>query len=635
MRFCFLTLFTLFLHFSFSQQYNVTAIPEEVLQNSDAVVRMDKMDVVVEAKDKMKVTQKRVLTVLNGNGDQHLHAYVFYDKNVKVSRLEAIVYNAKGKEIQKIKKRDFLDQSAVGGGTIYSDSRALVLEYTPIQYPYTVEFTKEYTTPNTAFVPNWSFLDDYRVGTEMSEFSFSVECGIPFRHKEENFEGYQIETTETSTSVSYKAKNLKALESEPLSPSFRNIAPLVKIAMDEFYLEGVDGKAKTWQEMGKWMNDELLMGRDELNESTKALMHQLVQGISDPLEKTKKVYEYVQENTRYISVQLGIGGWMPISASDVDRVKYGDCKGLTNYTKALLKTVGIESNYTVVHAGEEIGHLDKDFPSIQGNHVFLNVPLGEEEIWLECTSQMTPVNYLGTFTDNRNVLKITPKGGELVRTKVYLDEENYQYTKADVEIKDGIHISGKLKIRSKGLKYGQKYWMVNNTRSEQEEFYKTYWNYIHNLNLGKVTYLNDKNNIEFVEEVGFSAENYLSNAGGKLLLIPNVANRSLNVPERCRDRKRALVINRGYLDEDEFIIRLPDDYFMESRMLPIKEETKFGSYSVSIETVEPGVLLYKRKLLIKSGEYPKEDYELYRDFRKKVARYDNAKIVLGKKESEN
>ncbi len=633
MRFYFLTLFTLFFHFSFSQHYNVTGIPEEVLQNSDAVVRMDKMVVVVEAKDKMKVTNKRVVTVLNENGDKHLHAYVFYDKNVKVSRLEAIVYNAKGKEIQKIKKRDFLDQSAVGGGTLYSDSRVLVLEYTPIQYPYTVEFTKEYTTPNTAFAPNWSFLDDYRVGTEMSEFSFSVECGIPFRHKEENFDEYQIEITETAKSVSYKAKNLKALEHEPLSPSFRNIAPQVKIAMDEFYLEGVDGKAKTWQELGKWMNDELLMGRDELNESTKALMHQLVQGISDPLEKTKKVYEYVQENTRYISVQLGIGGWMPISASDVDRVKYGDCKGLTNYTKALLKTVGIESNYTVVHAGEEIGHLDKDFPSIQGNHVFLNVPLGEEEIWLECTSQMTPVNYLGTFTDNRNVLKITPKGGELVKTKVYLDEENYQYTRADFEIKDGIHISGKLKIHSKGLQYDQKYWMVNNTRSEQEEFYKTYWNYIHNLNLGKVTYLNDKNNIEFVEEVGFSAENYLSSAGDQLLLIPNVANRNLNVPDRCRDRKRALVINRGYLDEDEFIIRLPEDYFMESRILPIKEETKFGSYSVSIETVEPGVLLYKRKLLIKSGEYPKEDYEPYRDFRKKIARYDNAKIVLSKKES--
>ncbi|MDF0715675.1 DUF3857 and transglutaminase domain-containing protein [Muricauda sp. 334s03] len=633
MRFYFLFLFSLFFHFSFSQNYTVDAIPKEVRQNADAVVRLDIMDVVVEDQDRMKVSAKRVVTIFNEKGNEHVHAYAFYEKNDRVSELEAIIYNAHGKEIKKIKKRDFLDQSAIDGGTLYSDSRVLVMRYTPTQYPYTVEFVKEYTTPNTAFAPNWAFLDDYRVSTEKSEFSFTMECGIPFRHKEENFESYQIDIKETENSIAYKAKNLKAIKAEPLSPSFNDFAPQVKIAMDEFHLEGVDGKASTWQELGKWMNDELLEGRDDLDEGTIQYVKNLVKGVSDPLEKTRIIYKYVQENTRYISVQLGIGGWMPISASDVDRVKYGDCKGLTNYTKALLSAVGVESYYTVVHAGGQMKSFDEDFPSMQGNHVFLNVPLEKEEVWLECTSQKTPVNYLGTFTDNRNVLKVTPKGGELVRTKAYLDEDNYQSTKAEFHVTEGKNVKGKVKILSKGFQYDDKYWRTGNTKSEQEEFYKSYWNYVQNLRLDEVKYQNDANNIEFIEEVAFSVENYLTIAGDKLLLVPNVSNRNYGVPDRSRNRKRPLVIKRGYLDEDEFIIHLPEGYIPETWMLPVKEETKFGVYAISIEPVEPGIIVYKRKLLIKSGEYPKEDYKLYRDFRKKVARYDNSKIVLSKKES--
>ncbi|MEC8830909.1 MAG: DUF3857 domain-containing protein, partial [Bacteroidota bacterium] len=313
--------------------------------------------------------------------------------------------------------------------------------------------------------------------------------------------------------------------------------------------------------------------------------------------------------------------------------KYGDCKGLTNYTKALLDAVGVDSYYTVVNAGSQQVNLDPNFPSMQGNHVFLNVPLEGSDIWLECTSQTTPVNHLGTFTDNRNVLKVTPQGGELVRTKKYRDEDNYQFTAAEFKVGIDKKISGKVKIVSKGTQYDNKYWRANNTRSEQEEFYKGYWNYVQNISLGNVDFHNDVDNIEFVEEVEFSAENYLSSAGDKLLLAPNLSNRNLGVPDRSRNRKLPLLIRRGYLDEDEFIIHLPDGYLPETWMLPVKEETKFGSYAISIESKEPGVILYKRRLLIKSGQYPKEDYKLYRDFRKKVARYDNAKIVLTRKES--
>ena len=220
-----------------------------------------------------------------------------------------------------------------------------------------------------------------------------------------------------------------------------------------------------------------------------------------------------------------------------------------------------------------------------------------------------------------------------MRTKRYPDEENYQLTKADVQVGNQRNVTGHVQIFSRGSQYDQKYWRTTNTRSEQEEFYKSYWSYVQDLQLGEVAYQNNEDKIEFLETVDFKADNYLSSAGDKLLFAPNISNRNLGVPDRVRNRKMPLIISRGYLDEDEFTIRLPEGYVVETLILPIEEDTKFGSYAVSVEPKEPGVLVYKRRLLIKSGEYPKEDYKLYRDFRKKVAGYDNAKIVLSKKKS--
>lgn len=623
----------LFINFSFSQNYSVSTISKELLDNADAVVRLNSTSILVLARDRMNVSEHRVVTVLNEKGDRHVRAYAFYEKNYKISNILAIVYNAQGEEIKKIKKKDFLDQSAIDGGTLYSDSRVLLLNYIPVEYPYTIEFTNEYTTSNTAFVPNFNFLESYRVSSEKSDFSFKVECGIPFRHKASNFEDYQVELSLESNALRCSANNLTAIQSEPLSPMFNEFTPNIKVALDSFHLEGMDGVAKTWEELGQWMYDELLVGQDQLDEETVVKVKALVKNVDDPLEKVSRVYKYVQENTRYISVQLGIGGWMPISAVEVDRVKYGDCKGLTNYTKALLSAIGIESYYTVVYGGDVARSLDKDIPSMQGNHVFLNVPLEGQEVWLECTSQTTPVNFLGTFTDNRDVLKVTPNGGQFVRTRASLDEDNYQLTKAECSISNDKKITGKVTIVSKGTQYDQKYWRTTDSRKEQEEFYKNYWSYVNNLSLGQVNFTNNDKEIEFVEEIDVSAEGYLSTANEKFLFSPNIYNRNLAVPERSRNRKRPLVISRGYFDEDEFIIHLPEGYVPETWMLPLQLENKFGNYSISIEPLEQGAVLYKRKLLIKSGKYPKEDYEAYREFRKKVARYDNAKIVLIKKDT--
>ena len=80
------------------------------------------------------------------------------------------------------------------------------------------------------------------------------------------------------------------------------------------------GEYTNWKEFGAWMNATLLKNRDILKQATKDKVLALVEGVTAPLEKAKIVYEYMQNKTRYISVQVGIGGWEPIAANEVDEV---------------------------------------------------------------------------------------------------------------------------------------------------------------------------------------------------------------------------------------------------------------------------------------------------------------------------
>ncbi|WP_394750769.1 DUF3857 domain-containing protein [Spongiimicrobium salis] len=612
-------------------EYSALLLDKTFTDNANAVVRLDDMAVTLNSRREMTIRLHRIVTVLNKYGAKHVHASVGYNNSVKVKKIQATVYDGFGKELEKFKKKEFRDVSAVDGGTLYSDSRVLYMDYTPIQYPYTVDFTYEIATPNTSNVPNWFFLDGFLVSSEKSRFSVTFNSPeLKPTIKEKNLEDLKVNKTEEGNSITYEAEGIKAIKNENLSPSFGNIAPMLMVRTTNFHYEGYDGVVSNWNDLGAWMHSKLLKDRDGLSEATKQGVMALVNGVDDPLEKAKLVYRYVQENTRYISVQVGVGGIQPISAIEVDRVKYGDCKGLTNYTKTLLEYVGVPSYYTHVEAGRYKVNFEDDFADLaQGNHVILAIPYEGKYHWIDCTSQSHPFGFIGDFTDGRKVLVIKPNGGELTTTTAYLNEENYQKTMASFALDVNGSISGDITINTGGIQYDNRFYLENRKEDDVIKHYQEYWDNINNLKVGKHQFVNDKENVVFTEKIAIKAVNYATKSGERILFAANAFNKSSYVPNRYRNRKMPLEIQRGYFDEDEFTIALPQGYAVEALPNATKLENEFGAYEVSVTLNEAeNTVVYKRSLLIKEGLYPKEKYSEYRKYRKEVAKMDNAQIVL-------
>ena len=556
-----LLLLTTFTTFSQTNKLSSLSIPAHLKENANAVFRNNSIEVTIEAADRMLVKNRQVVTVLNKKGNVDARIVEGYDDDTKITKLSAKIYDAFGNEIKKYSKGKFVDVSAVSGGTLNSDSRVKYIDYTPISYPYTLVFESEYRTSPTGFIPRWIPNNGYYVGVEKSSYILNNPLKIKLRIKEKSFEGYPVKNMSSGANLHYVIKNQIALKPENSSMSYLEYMPHLMVASNEFALKKVTGRASNWKEFGMWMHRKLIQDRDVLDISTIEKIKSLVVGVSDPEEKAKIVYKFMQDKTRYISVQIGIGGWEPIAANQVDKVGYGDCKGLTNYTKPLLDAVGITSYFTLVYAQQK-RNIVKDFSSMQGNHAILNIPNNGNDIWLECTSQTMPFGFLGDFTDDRDVLVVTPEGGIIKRTPAYLNEDNLQTIKGSIQLYKNGSIEASLERVSSGIQYDQKSSFDSMSDEDLKKHYMSnVWDYNNNLEITSVALENDKDSVVLLEKMMTTIDDYAAISDNEYLFRVNVFNRESYVPKRYRNRTLPLKKNsRGYQDIDHYTYTIPKGY---------------------------------------------------------------------------
>jgi hypothetical protein len=216
-------------------------------------------------------------------------------------------------------------------------------------------------------------------------------------------------------------------------------------------------------------------------------------------------------------------------------------------------------------------------------------------------------------------------------TKAYDPEENSLITKGNCQLNADGSLDANVTLESSGVQYGRRYGWSYLTKEKQIERYKDYWDYIDNVTIESIHLNNDRKDIKLTENIEFNASSYGSFLDNNMIIPINMLNRISHVPDKYKDRKRKLKINRGFSDIDECMINLPEGYSVSSIPEPIHFETGFGTYSASLEIVSENTIKYHRKLKLSEGLFPKEDYKKFRSFMKKVSRYDNLKIILIKK----
>lgn len=613
------------------QNYDVSLIPKELLSYANTVIRYSDESVEVKSLNSQLYHIKQAITVLNKNGDDNARIFVWHDKNTNIKYIKGAIYNAFGKPIGKFAERDFEDDYAGGNESLFEDLSVKHYKPAEVEYPYTVEYEYEERDKQTLDLTGWRPNPDEGISVEKSSFVFTCSPDFKINYKEINVPQKAVIGTNKQGLKTYTwhIDNLKAVKNEPFSPNPEKYLTMVKLAPEKFTYDGVSGSFSNWNDLGKWVYDKLLMNRDQIPPETAGYIKQLTASISDPKLKAKKIYEYMQQKTRYISIQVGIGGFRPFLASDVDKSNYGDCKALANYTRALLKIAGIESWYCQVEAGSRKVGCIADFASMdQANHIILCVPFKNDTTWLECTNQKMPFGYLGDFTDDRTVLACTPEGGKILHTPRY-ENTNLTKRKADFVIDAKGNLSGSMTTTFAGTDFEERSYMNDESYEDQLKTIRKIYP-IANFDIEKLIYTNNTAiSPVSTERIQFNSREFAALNSDKYYFRPNLANRVQRAPDEVRNRRTDVYINRGYTEDDEISYLLPAGYRSDKNLLNKTIDKPFGRFTVNMH-INNGKLIYTRRLQMKDGTYTKDSYQDLVDFYQAIADADSYNVALAK-----
>lgn len=611
-------------------KYPVSDIPEALKKNADVVFRKNEMTFTIQSKSKASFHVYEVVTIFNDKGREYATKVVGYDKLSKISSLKAVAYDANGNVLKKLKPSELYDQSAFDGFSLYSDNRLKVAVLTQGLYPYTVEFEYEVEYKYLFMIPGYVLLPDERMAVQHSSYELIYPTELKPRFKYQNVETAPVVSVikDGRESTRWEFQNVPPIKFEPKSPARADLVSSISAAPTTFEFDGYLGTMNSWDEFGTWISS-LNKGRNALPEETQRKVLQLTADKKTTEEKVRALYEYMQSKTRYVSIQLGIGGFQPFEASVVDQIGYGDCKALSNYMVSMLEAAGIKAHYALIRAGRGAAEMKQEFPSSQFNHAVAAVPNGSDTLWLECTSQTNPFGYIGTFTGDREALIITDKGAQVVKTTSYPEELNTQNRSADVFVTNSGDAQAKIKTVYSGLQYEndnldailnnqydlQKKWVMNTTD-------------IPSFDVSSFRFENHKAKIPSATvTLDLSLRKLASVSGKRMMITPNLMNRNSYIPEKLETRKTDIVERFGFVDNDTIRYHVPDEIYPEVLPQPVKISSRFGEYESSY-TLDQGLVVYTRKLKINKGRFPANTYSEFVDFYKSISRADNTKLVF-------
>lgn len=456
------------------QGYSVATVPDTLKNGASVITHLENITVQVESLDLATLKVQKIFTVLNPEGNYALFFHEYSSKAIALEEAEIRVYDQQGKGIGRHKKRDMTTVS-VGDGLI-EDGYVTYYQVKPPSYPVTVEVTYEQKFRTTLSFPDYRYIGPKEAVVE-SNYTAKVPADIVLRHKDRHRSLAPVITEEGKYKVyKWTVKNLPSLRDEEGSVEGGEKFPYVNIVTDQFSHYGYKGNLSSWKSFGAWISD-LYKGLDELPADRQLFFQGLVKDASSEEEKIKRIYEYMQQNFRYVSIQLGIGGLKPFSAAFTDQKKYGDCKGLSNFMKAALKAVGLKSHVAIINADYNGEPVDPDFPANNFNHAILCVPMQKDSVWLECTSNTSEFGQLGTATENRNALLVTEEGGVLVPTPKSSAAANTLFTRTVVKMEADLSASTETTITAMGDLREMMGELLKNKKDDQKELLVSYLGY--------------------------------------------------------------------------------------------------------------------------------------------------------------
>jgi Domain of Unknown Function with PDB structure (DUF3857)/Transglutaminase-like superfamily len=599
-------------------------------EKSVAVLMYSESQLTVQPDGKMTRMDRRVYRILRPDGGAYGIPMVVFDKSrSRVIAMRGWCIPAAGKDYE-ITDRDALEagMTSVQNGLLATDLRLKMMKI-PEAVPGSIvgyEIEQQLWPEQLADV--WAYQD--QVPVREAHFILSLPAGWSFQATWLNHAD-QAAIPAGENHWHWVVSDVDAVRLQPRMPPWKGLAAQLWIA--PIPPNAASSSLASWHDVGAWYQ-KLTLGQRASSPQLAQKVAELTASEPSQLGKMRALAEYVQKDTRYVAVELGIGGYLPHSAATTLANHFGDCKDKATLLSAMLKLIGIESDYVLINT--ERGAVNAGTPPNLGfNHAILAIqlPAGLEDptlvaqlhhptlgqlLYFDPTDDLTPFGSLrGALQANYGLL-VGPDGGELLALPQLAVAAN------------GLKRTGQLTLDATGMLRGDiQETRIGDLAAQTRQELRTsaqsadrikpieamLANSLANVEILKATIGNAQHDDQpFVWNYSLEAEGYAKRAGNLLMVRPWVlGSDSRNFLNTDEARVEPVELERPERTTDLFEITLPEGYIAESLPAPINLDYGFASYHSKSELVGQ-TLRYTRDLEIRQLDIPLEKTEQLKKF---------------------
>lgn len=582
-----------------------------------------------------EVEQMRRYRLLTETGRKRLSRYsIGYDEKLsRLSEVRARIVKADGGQVEATEHRDH--PAYPGGSTLHASSRVRIVDLSEAKVGDVIELRwreREWTL----FMPkSWVFASKYPIvrSTFALEQRPGQEHAVRFDEGgvTKDFEP-RIETREGRTWKVWERRDWEPLrDGIALAPATGYIFPRLSVALRA--LDTPRGRQELftrWEDFGPWYA-KLSEGVYEVTDAVKeAAKRVLSKAPDEPRERVRELFRHLQDDVRYVSIQLGMGGWRPAKADDTASQQFGDCKGMSAYLKSLLAHTGIASEITIV-ATRDSYPADAGPANLRGaNHAILAVQLEGEDgyLFLDPTCRACPFGTLRWDDEATDVLVMHPEGAKVVRTPALSPEDTLIERKIALELDAEGGAAYTVEHTATGHRAtSRRSKLFNSNPDEIEDF-------IHGLAFPKKRRTHESHTVQDLELLDKPLKLKASGRvkavaegtqGTRTLSVSDVARRPLSRLEPDRP-KIPLHFKYPYTHRVVVEAALPH-HEVTWTPPPVTLDTPLVSYRRTVEVGEGRVTL-TRELVLKLREVPADEVAAVADILDQVHAHETEGIVL-------
>lgn len=602
-------------------------------KDMDALIELDESVFEIFGAEDAVLRVHRIILVYTDNGKEYGRVRIDESNFYKSKNIKAKILDLNNKTLKRLDKKDIVESNVNYDYTLASDDAFKRFYLAENSLPYKIEYEYEVKYNTLFFWPDWYPQEDDSVLSSI--YILKLQEPVSYNTHSIGIKAEQTESYEGSTRVlRWRLENIPPRIKEDFMPPENRIQMALLFTAIDFKLDKYPGSFESWTSFGKW-NSRLYEGMQDLSPEAVMQVKEQVKEITDPREKIQKVYSFLQTFTRYVALELGVGGWQPYSADWVFKNKYGDCKDLANFMIAMLKQIGINA-YPALVRTRDSGIVYAEFPRNYFNHVISVVPLEGDTLWLDCTVERLVAGQLPYTDEGCNVLIVRDDSAEIVRTPQSGPEENVWRSRIQGEsgLTGRLILNGTIEAIGNFGTDLREALILNKGEDQKNLLVSGLSYYVPRFSLSDYKLENIDQNYDQPVRITFegSITNFASMGGSRLFITPAVFNRfsQHDMPdEEPGERRFAVFQDFPYTTIDSVEIRLPFGYSLESAPQIQDITASFAGYRTDYE-INNGTFKYFRYLRINEKLIPVESYTEYKEFMKQVVKSDQTKFVFRK-----